>query len=99
MAVFDFPRLCPLPGGGGVPQDQAETHAEAARRFVMADLVTKDDLDVQTLRITVRVGGRDQEQSEPSPYWLFGGLVLLLGLAFAYRIARARIRARPPPSG
>jgi len=39
-----------------VPPDQAETHAEAARRFIMADLVTKDDLDVQTLRISVRVG-------------------------------------------
>ncbi len=41
---------------GGVPQEQAETQAEAARRFIMADLVTKDDLDVQTLRITVRLG-------------------------------------------
>ena len=41
---------------GGVPPEQAETHAEAARRFIMADLVTKDDLDVQTLRISVRVG-------------------------------------------
>ena len=41
---------------GGVPQEQAETQAEAARRFIMADLVTKDDLDVQTLRITVRRG-------------------------------------------
>lgn len=41
---------------GGVPQEQAETHAEAARCFIMADLVTKDDLNVQTLRITVRLG-------------------------------------------
>ena len=50
-----------------MPNDQAEVHAEAARRFMMADLVTKDDLDVfrreiegkldtQTLRITVRLG-------------------------------------------
>jgi hypothetical protein len=29
-----------------VPQEQAETHAEAARRFIVADLVTKNDLDV-----------------------------------------------------
>jgi septal ring factor EnvC (AmiA/AmiB activator) len=39
--------------GGGVPQDQAEAHAEAARDFIMAELVTKADLlatkqDLQT---------------------------------------------------
>jgi len=28
----------------GVPQDQAEAHAEAARDFIMAELVTKADL-------------------------------------------------------
>jgi hypothetical protein len=37
----------------GVPQDQAEAHAEAARDFIMAELVTKADLlatkqDLQT---------------------------------------------------
>ena len=48
----------------GVPQDQAEAHAEAARKFIMAELVTKTDLsrleakiDTQTLRLTVRLGG------------------------------------------
>jgi hypothetical protein len=29
---------------GGVPQDQAEAHAEAARDFFMADIATKADL-------------------------------------------------------
>jgi len=29
----------------GVPEDQAEAHATAARDFVMADLVTKTDLN------------------------------------------------------
>src|SRR5215470_13925671 len=29
---------------GGVPQDQAEAHAEAARDFIMAELATKADL-------------------------------------------------------
>jgi hypothetical protein len=29
---------------GGVPQEQAEAHAEAARDFVMAELATKADL-------------------------------------------------------
>jgi nickel transport protein len=43
-------------------------------------------------RATVRVGG-EQQQSEPlSPYWVLGGLFLLLVLAFALRIARARAR-------
>ena len=56
MAVFDSLGYARYLRDGGVPQEQAETHAEAARRFIMADLVTKDDLDVQTLRITVRLG-------------------------------------------
>jgi F0F1-type ATP synthase assembly protein I len=52
---------------GGVPPDQAETHAEAANRFIMADLATRADLqatksdlqnalETQALRITVRLG-------------------------------------------
>jgi acyl dehydratase len=46
---------------GGVPNPQAEAHAEAAREFIMIELVTKQDLqaaiDTQTLRLTVRLGG------------------------------------------
>lgn len=30
----------------GIPQDQAEAHAEAAQEFVMAELVTRHDLTV-----------------------------------------------------
>lgn len=45
----------------GVATDHAEAHAEAAREFVMAELVTKTDLQAainnQTLRLTVRLGG------------------------------------------
>jgi pyrroloquinoline quinone (PQQ) biosynthesis protein C len=51
----------------GVPQEQAEDHAEAAREFVMAELVTRSDLealrrelenklDTLSLRLTVRMG-------------------------------------------
>jgi hypothetical protein len=44
----------------GVPQELAEAHAEAARDFIMAELVTKQDLalalETQTLRLTVRLG-------------------------------------------
>ena len=46
---------------GGIPNPQAEAHAEAAREFIMIELVTKQDLqaaiDTQTLRLTVRLGG------------------------------------------
>jgi hypothetical protein len=56
----------------GIPQSQAEAHADAARQFIMAELVTKQDLaaaiEMQTLRLTVRLGS------------LFGGL-LALGIA------------------
>ena len=45
-------------------------------------------------RVTVRVGGT--EEAEPlSPFWLIGGLLLLLVLAFGYRVARARSRSGP----
>jgi hypothetical protein len=48
-------------------------------------------------RVMVRVGGK--EAQEPlSPYWLVGGLLLLLILAFGFRIARTRAR-RPPGRG
>lgn len=51
----------------GVVQDQAEAHAEAARQFIMAELITKADLqtalthvdaklDNLGLRLTVRLG-------------------------------------------
>jgi len=51
----------------GVPQEQAEAHAEAVREFVMADLATRTDLqalsahfdaklDNLSLRLTVRLG-------------------------------------------
>ncbi len=55
MAVFDSLGYALFLRDGGVPQEQAETQAEAAPRFSMADLVTKGDLDVQTHRITVRL--------------------------------------------
>ena len=51
----------------GVSQGQAEAHAEAAREFVMGELVTKADLqatkadlqaamDTLSLRLTLRLG-------------------------------------------
>ena len=42
-------------------------------------------------RVTVRVGG-GEGGARLSPLWVIGGLFLLLALAFAYRILRARAR-------
>ncbi len=52
----------------GVPRPQADAHAEAARDFIMTELVTKTDLaatktelvaaiDNAVLRLTIRLGG------------------------------------------
>jgi nickel transport protein len=44
-------------------------------------------------RVMVRVGSGEPQKDEPlSPYWLIGGLVLLLVLAFSLRILRRRAR-------
>jgi hypothetical protein len=44
-----------------VANPQAEAHAEAAREFIMGEVVTKTDMqaamDTLTLRLTVRLGG------------------------------------------
>ena len=44
----------------GISQGQAEAHAEAAREFVMGELVTRSDLqaamDALSLRLTLRLG-------------------------------------------
>jgi hypothetical protein len=47
-------------------------------------------------RATVRVGGEGHEREKLSPVWVIGGLLVLLMLAFAFRVARARINARTP---
>ena len=43
---------------GGVPDPQAEGHAEAAREFIMIELVTKQDLQVAINSLEARLGGR-----------------------------------------
>ncbi len=65
----------------GVPQEQAEAHAEAVRTFVMVELVTKQDLasamETQTLRLTVRLGIMNAALMTP--------LVALFGLMLKLR--------------
>jgi hypothetical protein len=49
-------------------------------------------------RVMVRVGVGDGGDQEPlSPFWLIGGLLVLLILAFGYRAVRARSRRPPRP--
>ena len=43
-------------------------------------------------RVTIRVGGASRQEEPLSPVWLIGSLLLLLILAFGYRILRARTR-------
>jgi hypothetical protein len=43
-------------------------------------------------RVTIRVGGSTKEAEPFSAWWVLGGLLLLLVLAVAYRVARARRR-------
>jgi hypothetical protein len=40
----------------GVPQEEAEAHAEAARDFIMAELVTKSDLTANLVPIREEMG-------------------------------------------
>jgi hypothetical protein len=47
-------------------------------------------------RISIRVGSAEHQQEPLSPAWLVGGLLLLLVLAFGFRILRARNRRAPP---
>jgi hypothetical protein len=46
-------------------------------------------------RATVRVGGQEQKEEPLSPYWLIGGLAVLLVTAVGLRMLRARNRRRP----
>jgi hypothetical protein len=41
----------------GVERTQAEAHAEAARDFIMRDLVTKTDLQIALQAQTIRIAG------------------------------------------
>ena len=44
----------------GIPQDQAEAHAEAAREFIMAELVTKTDLAATRSQLEQTMGHLEQ---------------------------------------
>lgn len=41
----------------GIEANAAEAHAEAARDYIMKDLVTKPDLDAAIMRVIIAMGG------------------------------------------
>ena len=51
--------------GGGIPDTQADVHAEAAREFIMAELATKSDLEVvrRELDTSIQTVRKDLEAS------------------------------------
>jgi hypothetical protein len=85
------------PGQSGEPTLTGHTDGNgkfefAADRdgFWAAEARTGDEI----ARVMVRVGsgGPAPEEAPPSPYWIWGGLLVLLILAFCFRILRARGR-------
>ena len=46
----------------------------------------------EVARATVRVGGQEQKKEPLSPFWVLGGLIILLVIAFWYRLMRIRRR-------
>ncbi len=47
----------------GVPQAQAEAHADAARTYIMGELVTREDLRVALDNLGLRLTARIQAQT------------------------------------
>ena len=47
----------------GVPAEQAEAHADAARTYIMGELVTREDLRVALDNLDLRLTGRIQAQT------------------------------------
>jgi hypothetical protein len=56
--AFDTLRYAKRLREAGVPNPQAEGHAEAAREFIMIELVTKQDLQAAINSLEARLGGR-----------------------------------------
>jgi len=46
----------------------------------------------EVARAAVRIGGQEQQTEAISPLWLIGGLLVLLAIAFWYRLTRIRRR-------
>ena len=87
------------PGDPTTPVETGRTDAQGKFEFGAdrdgmwtAEARTPD----QVARVMIRVGaGAPQQRSRVPPYLVIGGLILLVALAWWYRIARGRARRRP----
>jgi hypothetical protein len=75
----------------GVSQDHAEAHAEAARQFIMAELVTKQDLlavrqDVAAVREDVEAVRQDVETARRDLVAQFDAKLEILSLRFDLKL-------------
>ncbi|HEY3910045.1 MAG TPA: hypothetical protein VGM07_09155 [Stellaceae bacterium] len=87
------------PGDPTTPVETGRTDAQgkfafSADRDGMWSAEARTSTEVA--RVMIRVGaGAPQQQSRVSPYLVIGGLILLVALAWWYRLLRGRAR-RPP---
>jgi hypothetical protein len=88
------------PGRPGKPALTGRTDKEGKFEFPAneeglwsAEARTGDEIG----RVTVRVGSPSQKEEPLSLVWIIAALILLLVLAFGFRLLRARAR-RPPSS-
>ncbi|MBV9860968.1 MAG: hypothetical protein JO267_02350 [Alphaproteobacteria bacterium] len=73
----------------GVPQDQAEAHAEAAREFIMAELVTRYDLDAAITSVRQEIGSVRQEiETQTLRLTVRLGVMLAAGLSILAALVR-----------
>ena len=101
---FATPEGKPLPGvevsvfaPGGTPRPDLAGRADANGRFEFpADQdgfwIAEAKSGKEVVRVMIRVGDAVHADKPLSVYWLYGALVLLLVLAFSFRIMRARAR-------
>ena len=81
----------------GVPQDQAEAHAEAAREFIMAELVTKLDLSTAVTSLLQELHNsvmslRQEIDSQTLRLTVRTGIMLAAGLSLMTALLGALIR-------
>jgi hypothetical protein len=73
----------------GVPPEQAEAHAEAAREFIMAELVTRNDLDAANTSVRQEVASvRQQIETQTLRLTVRMGLMLAAGLSILAALQR-----------
>ena len=84
----------------GVPQDQAEAHAEAAREFIMVELVTKSDLLATTRALQAEIRNFEAKLDNLGlRLTVRVGIMLAAGLTLARRGPQAALNAAGSATG